>query len=159
MPENQPLHPGKTMNAQKDSQFVQASTSPPPVSKGRLWTGRILSALPALFLLMDGVMKVMKPDFVVKATVEMGYPENVIFGLGIVVLICVILYAIPKTTILGAILLTGYLGGAVATHVRHGDPLFSHVLSPVYFAILLWGGLYLREPRLSALVPLRRLEY
>jgi DoxX-like protein len=156
MPENQPLHPGKTMNAEKDSQFVQASTSSPPVSKGRLWAGRILSALPALFLLMDGVMKVMKPDFVVKATVEMGYPENVIFGLGIVVLICVILYIIPKTAILGAILLTGYLGGAVATHVRHGDPLFSHVLSPVYFAILLWAGLYLREPRLSALVPLRK---
>jgi hypothetical protein len=101
-------------------------------------------------------MDVMKPDFVVKATVEMGYPENVIFGLGIVVLISVILYIIPNTAVLGAILLTGYLGGAVATHVRHGDPLFSHVLSPVYFAILLWAGLYLREPRLSALVPFRR---
>ena len=107
------------------------------------------------FLLMDGVMKVMKPDFVVKATVEMGYPEDVIFGLGIVVLICVVLYIIPNTAVLGAILLTGYLGGAVATHVRHGDPL-SHVLAPVYFAILLWGGLYLREPRLSALIPLRK---
>ena len=107
---------------------------------------------------MDGVMKIMKPDFVVKATVEMGYPEDAIFGLGVVVLICVILYIIPNTAVLGAILLTGFLGGAVATHVRHGDPLFSHVLSPVYFAILLWGGLYLREPRLSALVPLRRLE-
>lgn len=145
------------MNAKNDTPFVHASTSIPPVSKARLWTGRILSALPALFLLMDGVMKVMKPDFVVKATVEMGYPEDVIFGLGILVLICVILYVIPNTAVLGAILLTGYLGGAVATHVRHGDPLFSHVLAPVYFAILLWAGLYLREPRLSALVPLRRL--
>jgi hypothetical protein len=105
---------------------------------------------------MDGIMKLTKPDFVVKATVEMGYPENVISGLGVVVLICVILYIIPKTAVLGAILLTGYLGGAVATHVRHGDPIFSHVLSPVYFAILLWGGLYLREPRLSALVPFRK---
>jgi hypothetical protein len=104
---------------------------------------------------MDGVMKVMKPDFVVKATVELGYPEEVIFGLGSVVLICVLLYIIPQTSVLGAILLTGYLGGAVASHLRHGDPLFSHVLSPVYFAILLWGGLYLREPRLSALVPFR----
>ena len=144
------------MNAEKETQFVQALTSVPPVSKARLWTGRILSALPALFLLMDGIMKVMKPDFVVKATVELGYPEEVIFGLGIVVLICVVLYIIPYTSVLGAILLTGYLGGAVASHLRHGDPLFSHVLSPVYFAILLWGGLYLREPRVSTLVPFRK---
>ena len=144
------------MKTEKETQFVQALTSVPPVSKARLWTGRILSALLALFLLMDGIMKVMKPDFVVKATVELGYPEEVIFGLGIVVLICVVLYIIPYTSVLGAILLTGYLGGAVASHLRHGDPLFSHVLSPVYFAILLWGGLYLREPRVSALVPFRK---
>jgi hypothetical protein len=144
------------MNSANDSLLVQDPTSPSFVSKGRLWTGRILSALPALFLLMDGSMKIMKPDFVVKATVELGYPEDVIFGLGIVVLICVILYIIPQTSVFGAILLTGYLGGAVASHLRHGDPLFSHVLSPVYFAILLWAGLYLREPRLSVLVPLRK---
>jgi DoxX-like family len=106
-------------------------------------------------MLMDGVMKLMKPDFVVKATVQLGYAEEVIVPLGIVVLICTILYAIPPTAVLGAILLTGYLGGAVATHVRAGDPLFSHVLAPVYFAILIWGGLYLREPRLGSLVPLR----
>jgi hypothetical protein len=146
----------KTMNAEKASQFVEASTFVPPVSKARLWAGWILTVLPALMLLMGGIMDVMKPDFVVKATVEMGYPEDVIFGLGVVVLICVVLYLIPKTAVLGAILLTGYLGGAVATHVRHGDPLFSHVLAPVYFAILLWAGLYLREPRLSALVPFRK---
>jgi|ERR1700732_5258531 hypothetical protein len=130
-------------------------TQTTPVSKGRLWTGRIISALPALFLVMDGVMKLMKPDFVVKATVQLGYPENVIFPLGIVVLVCVILYVIPRTAVLGAILLTGYLGGAVATHARVGDPLFSHTLFPIYFAILLWGGLYLREERLRALIPLR----
>ena len=130
-------------------------TQTAPVSKGRLWTGCIMSALPALFLVMDGVMKLMKPDFVVKATVQLGYPENVIFPLGIVVLVCVILYVIPSTAVLGAILLTGYLGGAVATHVRVGDPLFSHTLFPIYFAILLWGGLYLREERLRALIPLR----
>jgi len=126
------------------------------VSKGRLWTGWILSALPALMLIMGGIMDLMKPDFVVKTTVEMGYPEGVITGLGIVVLICVILYLIPNTAVLGAILLTGYLGGAVATHVRHGDPFFANVLAPVYFAIVVWAGVYLREPRLSALVPLRR---
>jgi hypothetical protein len=114
-----------------------------------------MSALPALFLVMDGIMKLMKPEFVVKATVQLGYPESVIVLLGIVVLVCVILYVIPRTTVLGAILLTGYLGGAVATHVRVGDPLFSHALFPVYFARLLWGGLYLREERLRALIPLR----
>jgi hypothetical protein len=114
-----------------------------------------MSALPALFLVMDGVMKLMKPDFVVKATVQLGFPESVIFPLGIVVLVCVILYVIPRTAVLGAILLTGYLGGAVATHVRAGDPLFSHALFPVYFGILLWGGLYLREERLRELIPLR----
>jgi DoxX-like family len=140
------------MNAENDNRYVHPLT----VSTGRLWTGRILSALPVLFMLMDGVMKLMKPDFVVKATTQMGYPESVILPLGIVVLICTTLYAVPPTAILGAILLTGYLGGAVATHVRAGDPLFTHVLAPIYFAILIWGGLYLREPRLSSLVPVRR---
>ena len=144
------------MNTEKASQSVQASTFVPPVSKARLWTGWILTALPALLLLMGGIMDVMKPDFVVKATAEMGYPEDALVGLGVVVLICVVLYIIPNTAVLGAILLTGYLGGAVATHVRHGDPLFSNVLAPVYFAILLWAGLYLREPRLAALVPFRK---
>jgi DoxX-like family len=126
-----------------------------PNSKGRLWTGRIMSALPVLFLLMDGVMKLVKPEPVLRATVQLGYPESVIFGLGIVLLVCVVLYVIPRTAVLGAILLTGYLGGAVATHVRVGDPLFSHILFPVYVAILVWGGLYLREERLRALIPLR----
>ena len=139
------------VNADTDNRSVKPLT----VSKGRLWTGRILSTLPVLFMLMDGVMKLMKPDFVVKATVQLGFPENVILPLGITVLICTILYAVPRTAVLGAILLTGYLGGAVATHVRAGDPLFSHILAPVYFALILWIGLYLREPRLSTLVPLR----
>jgi hypothetical protein len=143
MSENSPIDSGDSV------------TQKAPVSKGRLWAGRIMSALPVLFLLMDGVMKLMKPEFVVKATIQLGYPESVIFGLGIVVLVCVILYVIPRTAVLGAILLTGYLGGAVATHVRVGDPLFSHALFPVYFAILLWGGLYLRDERLRALIPLR----
>jgi hypothetical protein len=139
------------MNADTDNRSGQPLT----VSPGRLWIGRVLSTLPVLFMLMDGVMKLMKPDFVVKATVQLGYPENVIAPLGIIVLICTILYAVPRTAVLGAILLTGYLGGAVATHVRGGDPLFSHILAPVYFAVILWIGLYLREPRLSRLVPLR----
>jgi hypothetical protein len=127
-----------------------------PLSKGRLWTGRVMSALPALFLLVDSVGKLVKPAPVVEGTVQLGYPESVLLGLGIVLLACTVLYVIPRTAILGAILLTGYLGGAVATHVRVGSPLFSHILFPVYLAVLLWGGLYLRDERLRALIPLRR---
>jgi DoxX-like protein len=127
-----------------------------PPSKRRLWTGRIMSALPALFLLVDGVGKLVKPAPVVQGTVQLGYPESVLLGLGIVLLSCTVLYVIPRTAVLGAILLTGYLGGAVATHVRVGSPLFSHILFPVYLAVLLWGGLYLRDERLRALIPLRR---
>src|ERR1700704_600674 len=124
-------------------------------SKAMLWTGRVMSALPVLFFLMDGIMKLVKPPIVVKSTVELGYPEGVILPIGIVLLVCTVLYVIPRTSVLGAILLTGYLGGAVATHVRVGDPLFSHVLFPVYLGVLIWLGLYLRDDRLRALVPLR----
>ena len=127
-----------------------------PVSKGSLWTGRVLSILSILFLLMDAVMKLIKPAFVVDATVKLGYQENIIQGLGIALLISTILYATPRTSVLGAVLLTGYLGGAVASNLRVGSPLFSHVLFPVYFALVLWGGLYLRDKRLRGLVPLRR---
>ena len=127
-----------------------------PLSKGRLWTGRIMSALPALFLLVDGVGKLIKPAPVVEGTVQLGYPESVLLGLGIVLLTCTILYTIPRTAILGAILLTGYLGGAIATHVRVGSPLFSHILFPVYLGVLIWGGLYLRDERLRTVFPLRR---
>jgi len=134
----------------------QSAAQSAPLSKGRLWTGRVMSTLAALFLLMDGVMKLMKPAFVVQATVQLGYPESVIIGLGIVLLACTVLYLIPRTAVLGAILLTGYLGGAVATHVRIGDPLFSHTLFPVYVAVLLWGGLFLRDPLLRTLIPLRK---
>jgi hypothetical protein len=126
------------------------------VSKGKLWTGAIMSALPALFLLVDSVGKLIRPAPVVEATVQLGYPESVLLGLGIVLLTCTVLYVIPRTAILGAILLTGYLGGAVATHVRVGSPLFSHILFPVYLGVLIWGGLYLRDERLRALIPLRR---
>ena len=128
------------------------------VSKGSLWTGRILGALSTLFLLMDGVMKLIKSAPVVEATVRLGYPESVIQSLGILLLACTILYAIPRTSILGAILLTGYLGGAVAANVRVGNPLFSHTLFPVYVALLVWGGLYLRDRRLRGLIPVRDRE-
>ena len=125
------------------------------VSKTRLWAGRIISALPALFLLVDAVMKLIKPAPVVEATVKLGYSESVIVPLGIVLLICTVLYLIPRTAVLGAILLTGYLGGAVATHVRAGEGLFS-IIFPVIFGIMLWLGLYLRDPWLGKLVPLHQ---
>ena len=133
---------------------MQSNTQTAPTSKKMLWTGRIISALPVLFLLMDGVMKLLKPRVVVDATVQLGYPESVILGLGIVLITCTILYIIPPTSGLGAILLTGYLGGAVATHVRVGEGLFP-VLFPVIVGVLIWGGLYLRNQRVRALVPLR----
>src|SRR6266513_4792690 len=133
---------------------MQSNTPTAPTSKKMLWTGRIISALPVLFLLMDGVMKLLKPRVVVDATVQLGYPESVILGLGIVLITCTILYIIPPTSGLGAILLTGYLGGAVATHVRVGEGLFP-VLFPVIVGVLIWGGLYLRNERVRALIPLR----
>ena len=120
-------------------------------NKSSVWAGRILSALPALFLFLDGVMKVVKPAFVVEATLQLGYPESVIVALGVVLVACTILYLEPRTAILGAILLTGYLGGAVATHVRVGGPLFS-ILMPVILGVMLWGGLYLRDERVRSLV-------
>ncbi len=126
-----------------------------PVSRKRVWAGRIISALPALFLLVDGVMKLVKPAPVVEATVRLGYPESVIVALGIVVLACTVLYLIPRASVLGAILLTGYLGGAVATHVRVGGSFFS-VVFPIILGMLIWGGLYLRDAQLRALIPLRR---
>jgi DoxX-like family len=127
-----------------------------PTSKKKLWAGRIVSALPVLFLLVDGAMKLFKPPAVVKPTVELGYPEAVIVPLGILLLTCTVLYVIPRTSVLGAILLTGYLGGAVATNLRVGNPVFTHILFPVYLGVLLWLGLYWRDERLRALVPLRK---
>jgi DoxX-like family len=140
-----------TVNAiQSDTQAQAAS-----VSKKLLWAGRIMSVLPALFLFLDGIMKLVKPVVVVEATVQLGYPESVILGLGIVLLTCTVLYLIPRTAVLGAILLTGYLGGAVATHVRVGNPLFS-IIFPIIIGAMLWGGLYLRDEQLRSLIPWRR---
>jgi len=121
------------------------------VSKPLLWTGRVFSGLAILFFLFDGVMKLVKPAVVVSSTVALGYPESEIVGIGITVLACTVLYAIPRTSVLGAILLTGYLGGAIASKVRIEAPLFDVVFALV-FAAFIWGGLYLREPRLRALL-------
>jgi DoxX-like family len=134
---------------------MQSATETAPTSNKTLWTGRIISAVLSLFLFFDSAMKFVKPAIVVKTTVKLGYAESLIPVLGIVLLVCTIAYVIPQTSILGAILLTGYLGGAVASHLRAGDPLFA-VFFPVIFGMLLWGGLFLRDARLRALIPLRR---
>ena len=127
---------------------MQASAQPAPISKKMSWAGIVISALPALFLLVDGVAKLVKPPVVVETTVQLGYPESVILGLGIVLTACTIIYIIPRTAVLGAILLTGYLGGAVATHVRAGSGPFP-ILFPVIMGALLWGGLFLRDERMN----------
>lgn len=127
-----------------------------PVYKpSRIWFGRIVGGLPALFLLLDAIMKFVQPAPVVETTVQLGYTEGAILPIGIVLAVSTILYLIPRTAILGAILLTGYLGGAVATHVRVGGPAFS-IIFPIIFGILIWGGLYLRDSRVSKLIPVSR---
>src|SRR6266536_570340 len=132
--------------------FMQSAAQTAPVSRKMIWVGRIFSALPALFLLLDGIMKLVKPAPVVEATVRLGYSESVLLGLGTVLIACTILYLIPRTSILGSILLTGYLGGAVATHVRVGEGLFP-VAFPIILGVLIWLGLYLRDDRLRSLIP------
>jgi len=121
------------------------------ISRMRLWTGRTLSGLAAAFCLMDGGMKLFKPRVVVESTLQLGYPESAIVGIGVALLACTILYLIPRTAILGAVLLTGYLGGAVATYVRVSGPLFN-ILFPVIFGCIIWGGLYLRDKRLRSVL-------
>ena len=132
--------------------MIGTMTETSVASKGKARAGRILSGLAIAFMLFDGIMKLVKPAAVVKGTVELGYPESTITGIGVVLLACTLIHLIPRTSILGAVLLTGYLGGAVASNVRIGNPLFSHVLFPVYVAAMIWGGLYLRDARLRTLV-------
>ena len=120
-------------------------------TKGMIWTGRVISGLLALFLLFDAAMKIVKAAPVLEASAKLGWPENVAVGIGIALLGSTVLYLIPQTSILGAILLTGYLGGATATHVRVGQPFYF----PIVFGVLVWLGIYLREARVRALVPIR----
>ena len=118
-----------------------------------LWTGRVLSGLAVAFLAFDSLGKLLEVQPVIDGTLQLGYPRDVVFTLGVVLASCVALYVVPSTSVLGALLLTGYLGGAIATHVRVGNPLLTHVLFPTYIAVLVWGGLVLRDERLRAWLP------
>lgn len=128
------------------------------VSKKKLWTARIMSGICVLFMLFDSITKLLKTPQVIQATVKLGYPASLVQIIGLVLLILTILYVIPRTSIFAAILLTGYLGGAVASNLRMMNPLFSQTLFPVYFAVILWGGLYLRDDLLRKLIPLKKEE-
>jgi uncharacterized membrane protein YphA (DoxX/SURF4 family) len=135
---------------------MESSTYTVPISRNRIWTGRILSALPVLFLLFDGVIHILRIPPVVQGFAQVGFPLSAAVPLGIIEVVCCILYVIPRTSALGAILLTGYLGGAIATNVRIEAPLFSHILFPVYVALFVWGGLWLRDERVRSLIPVSR---
>ncbi|PTM58696.1 DoxX family protein [Desmospora activa] len=125
------------------------------ISKSRLWTANIMSGVVILFMVFDSVMKFVKPAAVVKGTLELGYGEHHIAVIGTLGLLSTVLYTLPRTSVLGAIMLTGYFGGAVATQIRMDYPLFSHTLFPVYIAILAWGGIWLRDNKVRELFPFR----
>jgi hypothetical protein len=133
-----------------------AAVSSDTRAKRRRMTGNVLTGLVALFLAFDTVLKVLRLAPAIQGTTELGYPVGAVLWIGVIELVCLALYLVPRTSVLGALLLTGYLGGAIATHVRMGSPLASHTLFPIYVALMVWGGLYLRETRLSELIPFRR---
>ena len=128
------------------------ASSPAPVSKKALWTGYIMSALPVLLMLFGASLTLLKPSAVTEGFTQFGFSESLLPKIAILELICAVLYVIPHTSVLGAILLTGYLGGATVTHLRVGQPFFL----PVVVGVLVWGGLFLRDPRVRELIPLRR---
>lgn len=130
---------------------MQSPTPVTPVSKKILWTSYVMTALPVLMLLFSATMKLIHPPQLDEGFAHLGIPVSHALGLGILELVCTLLYAIPRTSVLGAILLTGYLGGAMQTHVRIGEQVFSHIV----FGVLIWGGLFLRDTRLRALIPMR----
>jgi DoxX-like family len=137
------------------TETVVAPHATPVVSTPRRWTGFVITGLITLFMLLDAVMKFVAPRPVADAFVRTGWPIDLSVTLGVLLLTSTVLYVVPRTAVLGAILLTGYLGGAVATNLRLHNPWFSHTLFPVYFGILAWGALWLRDPRVAELIPLR----
>ena len=139
----------QTLSTTKESYLMEAGNT--VSSQSRIWTARVLQGIAIVFLLMDGGMKLFKPPFVVASTVQLGYPESTIVGIGVALLVCLLLYVIPRTAVLGAIFLTGYLGGAVASDIRAAMPLFN-VAFPLLFAVLIWAPLVLRNSRLESVL-------
>ncbi len=139
-----------------EEKTMQTAARAAPTSNAAIWAGRIMSGLVIAFLLLDGAMKLIPLDIVVVTSEQLGIPASLARTLGVLTLVCTILYAIPRTSVLGAILLTGYLGGAIYTHLRVGSPIFTHLLFGVYLGLMIWGGLYLRDERLRALIPITR---
>jgi hypothetical protein len=138
--------------AETIQQSMETQTSFTAASKRARWIGWIMSVLPVLLFLMSGVMKLVRPPMVVEGFKHLGLPEQLILPIAIVELACALVYVIPRTAVLGAILLTGFLGGAMLAHLRVSEAVYAHVL----FGVFIWGGLFLRDPRLRALIPLRR---
>jgi len=143
-----------TFDPTRPFELAHAGSTPRPsaVSRRRHWSGVTASGLAVAFLLFDGGIKLLDIPPVVDAFTQLGYPVQLACGIGLLELTCLALYVIPRTACLGALLLTGFLGGAISTHLRIGDPWFSHTLFPIYVALLLWGGLALRDPRPLALL-------
>ena len=138
--------------------FTESAASRDGISEPARWTGRVLSGLVIAFLLLDGAIKLVPWPIVTETMDKMGYgsSETLARSLGIITIVCTLLYSVPPTSILGAILLTGYLGGAMASHVRIDSPLFSHTLFGFYLGVMVWGGLWLRNPAIRNLIPFRR---
>jgi hypothetical protein len=141
-------------SASQPREFTASAAQTAPVSKKTVWAGRTISTLAVLFLVFDGVGKVMKESHVMEGSARLGYPAGLTVGTGILLLACTVIYVIPGTAVFGAILLTGYLGGATAVQLGVGTPLFE-TLFPVIFGVLIWAGLFLRDDRLRKLLPLR----
>lgn len=129
------------------------TTTPSSATRWAAWT---LRGLGVAFMTFDVAIKLLQLPMAIEGTTVLGYQASAVFTIGLIQLLCLVLYVVPATSVFGAVLFTGYLGGAIATHLRLGNPLFSHVLFPIYVALFLWGGLYLQEPRLRALMPFRR---
>jgi hypothetical protein len=137
-------------------QTIAQAAHAAPISNISIWAGRIISGLVVAFLLFDGAIKLIPLEIVTETSAQLGIPTHLARTLGILTLLCAVLYAFSRTAVLGAILMTGYLGGAIYTHLLAGSPMFSHTLFGVYLGVLMWGGLYLRDERLRALIPFRR---
>ena len=148
----------RMIGAAGPSRSAQSAFAPASPPTWMVWTGRILSGMVIAFLVFDGAMKLIPLPIVTETMEQIGWSPSASLarGLGLLIIACTLLYAVPRSSVLGAILLTGYLGGAIATHLRIGSPLLTHVLFGFYLGLMAWGGLYLRDRRLRDLIPLRR---